>query len=145
MPGKTYRLVTFVVLLTMLLSACAGAGQSGGQGNAPALNGTKWVLATMNGEKPIEGSTITLDFEADKYGGRSGCNSYGGDYSVGSDGKLTVGPGVMTEMACDPAAIMQQETAYLNLLPQAASAQINGDQLEIKNADGETILVFTKA
>ena len=138
------RLVVFG-LLVMLLSACAAGGQSGDQAGQPALAGTQWILSSMNGNPPLEGSTVTLTFEQENFGGRSGCNTYGGDYSAAQDGKLTLGSAVMTEMACmEPAGVMEQETTFVNTLTQAASYQIDGDQLEVKNADGDTILVFTK-
>ena len=145
MSVQKYRLVAFLGLVMLLLAACAGAGQSGGQSSLPALNGTEWVLSSMNGQKPIEGSTVTIKFDAADYGGRSGCNSYGGNYTVEANGKLALGPGAMTEMACmEPAGVMEQEMAFLNTLSQAASYQVNNDQLEVKNAAGETILVFVK-
>ena len=144
MKSKHFAGFALLVILMMLLAACAG--QTGGQaGTVPSLEGSEWVLTSLNGNEPIAGSTVTLKFEKDQLGGSGGCNSYGGKYTVGSDGKLSVSEVVQTEMACmDPAGVMEQESQFGQTLTQAASFQMNGDNLEIKNAAGEIILVFAK-
>lgn len=146
MKSKHFAGFTLLVILMMLLAACAGqAGGSGQAGTVPNLEGTEWVLASLNGNEPITGSTVTLKFEKDQLGGSGGCNSYGGKYTLGPDGKISVSEVVQTEMACmDPAGVMEQESQFGQALSQAASFQMNGDNLEIKNAAGEIILVFAK-
>ena len=45
-------------------------------------------------------------------------------------------------MSCSPAEIMLQETAYLATLSTVASYEIVDDQLHLKNANGDTVLLF---
>ena len=126
---------TCMLVLALLLSACAapGAGLSG-----------EWTLVSLNGQEPLAGSTLTAIFEDGRVGGQAGCNSYGGPYSV-SGQKLTISDLAQTLLACmEPAGLMEQESAFLQTLSQAASYSIAGDRLEIQNAAGETILTFSK-
>ena len=130
----------FGLIFTLLLSAC---GQQGGAAPAADLTG-QWTLTTLYGQEPLSDTTITANFENGEIGGQAGCNSYGGQYSTAGQ-SLSISTLVQTEMAClNPAGVMDQESTYLKTLPQAASFSINGDQLEIQNAAGETILTFTK-
>ena len=127
----------FILLILALLAACVFPGSS-----SAGLEGA-WTLTSINGQPPIAGSTISATFENGEVGGRSGCNSYGGKYSA-SGKKLSTSALMMTEMACmDPQGVMEQEAAYLQALSQAASFTATDGRLEIRNASGETILVFT--
>ena len=46
-----------------------------------ALDNTEWTLTSLNGNRPVEGSRITLVFYPGSYmEGDAGCNSYGVDY-----------------------------------------------------------------
>ena len=136
--------VALALVMTFLLSACtpannagdpgSGAGQDGG-----TLAGTSWTLTELAGESALAGSTITAEFEQAQVAGNSGCNSYSGAYQS-AGGSLAVGEVVMTEMACmEPAGVMEQEQAYLQLLGQAQSYQVSGDELVITTAGGETL------
>jgi heat shock protein HslJ len=128
--------IALALLITILISSCSGiSGSSNLEGN--------WKLSLINGQAPLAGSTISAKFEKGEIGGNSGCNSYGGQYST-SGNKLTLSQLVMTEMACmDPQGVMDQETAFLQAFGQAASYSIKDGNLEIQNASGDTILVFT--
>lgn len=131
--------LALTALLVLILSACAG--QPGGA--SASLPAGEWVLTTMNGSQPLEGSTVTISFTDGNIGGKAGCNSYGGKYKTGQDGLLELEEVFSTEMAClEPEGIMQQETTYLETLIQAASFEASADQLTIKNVADETILVF---
>jgi len=130
-----YAAFTVVLVLTLLLAACTapGADMSG-----------EWTLTSINGQQPLAGSTVTAVFEDGRVGGQAGCNSYGGPYSV-SGQKLAISGLTQTLMACmEPAGLMEQESAFLQALSQAAGYSLTGDMLEIQNAAGETILTFSK-
>ncbi len=130
-----YVTFAFVLVLTLLLAACAAPGAD--------LSG-EWTLASINGQPPLEGSTVTAKFEDGRVSGQAGCNSYGGPYSV-SGQKLTVSDLAQTLMYCmEPAGLMEQESAFTQAFSQAASFSVTGDRLEIQNAAGETILTFSK-
>lgn len=134
-----YATFFFALIITALIAACAFPGTA----STADLKGD-WTLATLNGNAPIAGTTITLSIDDSNAGGRSGCNHYGGTYNASGE-KLTFPSMAVTEMYCmDPAGIMEQETAYLQALSQAASFSVDENRLEMRSASGETILVFTK-
>lgn len=91
----------------------------------------------MDGQTPMEGTTITLAFEEGILTGSAGCNTYGGGpdsgpYLATTDGRLTITQTAFTLMAClEPEGIMEQETAYIEALQQAATYRIINGHLEI--------------
>ncbi|MBY9068290.1 META domain-containing protein [Hyphomonas sp. WL0036] len=90
----------------------------------------EWQIVEVNGPPVMPGVELTLVLEADippepgqqvqyvpgKGGvsGRSGCNSYGGEYTLTGEG-ISFGDIANTEMACDP-EIMAQEADFLDAL-----------------------------
>jgi heat shock protein HslJ len=124
--------VPFVGLL--LLAACSSSSDSG-------LVDTGWVLDTMDGQPPVEGSTLTLSLTADEAAGSSGCNTFRGGYTTSGD-TITFGDLASTMMACsDP--LNTQETSYLGALDSATTFAVSGDQLTIQTGSGE--LVYSAA
>jgi heat shock protein HslJ len=118
--------------------------------SAPAgLPGTSWeVISYNNGKQAVvsllTGSEISLNFGADgQVSGNAGCNTYSGGYEV-SGAALKVGPLASTMMACDkPAGVMEQEQQYLAALQNAATFEIAGDTLTIRDAGGAMQVVAT--
>ena len=118
---------------------------------APAdLDGTEWVLISLNDSSLIEGSEITLSFAEGVLGGSMTCNGYGGGrdsgkYIATDDGSLTIPMIAVTLQLCsEPEGIMEQEAAYIEALRSAAAYRVVDDRLEIANAAGETTLVFAR-
>ncbi|MGQ9598923.1 MAG: META domain-containing protein [Anaerolineae bacterium] len=112
---------------------------------APSLAGSEWALISLRGQPLLTDTHISLVFEADQAGGFSGCNRYGGPYTVTGAGKLTF-PGMsVTLMAClSPEGVMDQEERYLKTLGEAAAYRLTDDRLEVQDAAGETILTFVR-
>jgi heat shock protein HslJ len=113
-----------------------------------SLEGTIWVLESyLNSEGvlvgPMSDSRATANFQAGQVGGNASCNSYFGGYELGEEGKLTVGALGMTEMYCMPEELMAQESDYLAALGRSASYLLADDNLQIEDADGKQILVFS--
>lgn len=114
-----------------------------------SLTQTEWVLAVYNNGRgglttPLADTTITATF-APETGlvGSAGCNTYRASYEVDHNG-LTIGPAASTRRLCaQPDGIMQQETAFLGLLQDVATYSLEGNQLELKNAEGTTLARFT--
>jgi heat shock protein HslJ len=145
-PSIVAGLVICAVLLLGIVTACGGSDE------ALTLDGTKWVLTTyaVTGAMKNALATPAVDatFAAPKDGkgevaGSGGVNQYTGPYTVNAN-KLTVGTVSSTRMTGDPAA-MQQETAYLINLQAAASYEISGGTLAIKNLSGVTVLTYKTA
>ena len=145
------------LLLAALLVACGPeatpttAPQEAESGDGTLLPGTQWALTSLNGEGLIEGTEINLYFEEALLGGSMTCNRYGGGrdsgkYIATADGALTLpGPSNITVQLCTtPEGVMEQERAYVEALWTSASYSVVDDQLQIRNAAGETILVFAR-
>jgi heat shock protein HslJ len=141
---KIYAVVSLVVLVVMLLSACTGqGGNQQGNDNRANLEGREWRLVEINGQPALESVEATATFANGEVAGSTSCNSYGGEYRVNGD-LITIGTLVQTEMACMGEGIMEQEGAFTQAMMQAASFQATADRLEIRNGAGETTLVFTR-
>jgi len=113
-----------------------------------SLEGTNWVLESyVNSEGVLVGalpdSQPTATFQEGQVHGNAGCNTYFGAYELGADGKLSFGPIGRTEMYCMPEEVMTQEDAFLEDLGSTASYLIAEDTLQLEDADGKEILVFT--
>jgi heat shock protein HslJ len=107
-----------------------------------ALDGTAWVLASLNGEPLLEGTVITLEFGDGTLGGQSGCNTYGGTYVL-TGTELTLRGVSSTLMGCD-APVMEQEGAYFRALGEAATYTLTGERLELVNRESGATLGFTR-
>ncbi len=105
------------------------------------LENNIWVLNTLDGE-PVGDVRVTIQFEDGSASGNGGCNSYSGSYTL--DGQsLTFDEAIaMTMMACiGPAETV--EPAYMALLSQVASYQIDNGALSLLPAEGDALLVFS--
>lgn len=139
-----------VIGMLMMIALAVVLGGCGKSGVSPGLDGTEWVLISLNGESLIEGTEITLSFEEAFLGGSMSCNNYGGGrdsgkYIATDDGTLTIPQIAVTVQLCsEPEGIMEQEAAYIEALHNAAAYRVMDDRLEINNAAGETTLVFAR-
>ncbi len=108
------------------------------------LAGTSWVLSSMYvNQVPIPGTALTLYFAPDlNLSGNGGCNTFGGSYAV--DGSsLTIGNLAPTQSSCGE-DIDQQESLYLSALQSAASFELSGIQLIVRDGGGQEVLRFNR-
>ncbi len=126
----------FFSLSLMLILSLISCGIFGSEAD---LAGTAWSLVEVNGQPIVAGSDPTLVFEDGRAGGNASCNSFGSEYTA-ENGKLTFAPIESTLMYCD--GVMDQESAYLAALQEAAGYQISGGNLEILNANGQVTLIL---
>ncbi len=125
------------VLVLVALSACTGTG--------PDVDGS-WEL--VEGEAPsgavplVEDAPITLTIEDDELSGTAACNSYGGTADL-DDERFRAREVFQTEMACDPAEVMDSESAYLEAFRQVTTYERRDDVLVLRGADVE--LVYERA
>jgi heat shock protein HslJ len=124
----------------VLVAACASASAS------QNLTGTKWKLATLTGKAPVTSdNSITLNFDPNnQISGNSGCNSYGGEYSL-SNSALSFSKVFSTLMACADQAVNDQEAAFHQALSTVTTFEISNGQLNLKDASGAVLLSFSKA
>lgn len=136
------KLVLGMLVMLVLAALLAACGKSGTSEN---LDGTEWVLQSLNGLSPLAGTQVTLAFEGGQASGSAGCNSYFGAYRVEGQEGLTFDAIANTEMAClEPAGIMEQETQYLEILRGATSFRISDAELEMTGTGG-AVLVYSRA
>jgi heat shock protein HslJ len=129
---------TLLIVLAIAATACGGS-------RANPLRDTAWELISLGGSERIPGRTITLRFAAGEISGSTGCNTYGGTYKATQEA-LTLSGVYATERACmEPEGVMAQERAYLDALYAAARYKVDGDRLEVYDANGAQTLVFAKA
>jgi len=131
------KVLLFLLLVTLLFSACTSQEKS--------LQGS-WSLTAYGPEgattpaAPDSQASITFNDDG-TLNGNSGCNGFGGEYSVEGD-QVRFSELVSTLMACEE-PLMTQEGTVFQVLNDTASYQIDGDTLTITK-DG-TALVFTAA
>lgn len=127
-------LVVLAVLIGVVLAACTPGF---------SLNNTGWTLETLNGQPVVSGTQPTLNFEDGAFNGTDGCNQYSGMYT--RDGEnITVNKDIVATMMACAEPIMQQSSAYLAALTQAATYQVDGQQLTLLDASGKALATFTQ-
>ena len=114
---------------------------------ATPLVGPTWLLTSYNNGKggvvsALADTEVTAVFGADgTLSGSAGCNRYSAPYEVDGN-KIKIGLAISTMMAC-PEPIMTQEQAYLAALPQAATFNIQGTRLELRDATGALLASYS--
>lgn len=92
---------------------------------------------------PTGGVQLTGEFMAGEpsgdgvVAGFSGCNNYSASYTVDGD-SLSIGDAASTMMFCD--GLMDQETAFLELLSTIGGYSIQGTKLTLKDASGKVTM-----
>ena len=132
-----------VLLIFFLVAAGCTSHSPAGQ-----LNGTEWTLVqyTQNATimPALAGNSITLTFGDDgNLSGSAGCNRYFASWVV-SGSSMSIGNAGSTMMYCAEPGVMDQETAYLDLLPKAGSFALDSNRLIISDKSGNAILTFVK-
>ena len=130
------RLLIFTAAAA-LLAGCGGQPRA----QSETLAGTSWLLETLNGQPGLSGTAVTLTFAAERLSGSDGCNQYNAAYTTDGS-KLTVeGPIATTMMACAE-DVMQQGSAYLKALEEAASYKTAGGKLSLSDSRGNELATF---
>ncbi len=108
------------------------------------LAGTSWLLSTLDGQAPLAGTTITLEFaDEENAAGTSGCNGFGASYEA--DGfHISFGPTVGTLRACEE-PVMAQEQAFLQVLADAAFYEVSASSLRLFDAQRTLLAEFVPA
>ena len=140
---------------TYVLEAQNAAGQQVTQQQAVSvtdaapenpLAGTRWQAASFWDAElsdtglVLPGTTLTMAFDkTGKLNGSSGCNTYSASYVV-TGRQLAITPPTGTNRLCNtPEGIMQQEAAFLSLLPGVGGYFVEGDSLYLEDATGTVV------
>lgn len=131
----------FVALMMIAGVIMAGCATTSNQTTDP-LNGSSCSLATLNGQAVLSEPIVTLNFKDGQINGTDGCNSYSTSYTVDGN-KITINENIATTLMACAEPIMQQATAYIAALTQAATYKIEGQQLILFDKDGKELATFT--
>ena len=115
--------------------------------SAQSLPKGEWRLTSYNFidkvAYPIDKMNITLNVREDgRLGGKSGCNVYGGGYTV-EDNKLKVGALISTKMACEDSP-MSFEGRFLEVLGAADTFSLENGELTITDPKTHSFLRFVE-
>ena len=138
---NTIKMVTKLSLLgVILVSGCIGGSEQ-----VRELEGSVWNLVEIDGMAILPDSGVSLKFADGQASGSAGCNSYSGEYKVGTGGSIEFGMMAWTLMACmEPEGLMEQETAYMRALGEVVIFNLSGEELTMQNESGSVLLVFGK-
>jgi heat shock protein HslJ len=106
---------------------------------ADTLAGTNWVLQGYGSVDSImvPVAEATIEFREDgTMGGSTGCNSFGGSYTLLPDGGLSLGEMAATMMACADDGVMAQETAVFQALSTVTRYTQTADSLTLAYEGG---------
>lgn len=139
------------VIIAVALALAAGCQsqlhtESSGQDFRGSVSGADWELMQLGGAPAPTGASgrrATINFDADTAhaGGFSGCNSYGGTYTVSGD-SLRFGPIIMTKMACSEGMELEQHLAAA--LDSTRRYEFTPGQLTLVGSSGQ-VAMFTRA
>jgi heat shock protein HslJ len=107
----------------------------------PVLPGTAWIMASLNGNLPAEGTTVTLQFGTDgTVSGSDGCNRYSTTFVENGQDLTITQPMAGTMMACDQ-PVMDQAAQYQEALAKVTRFQASSRQLVLFAGD-EIVLTY---
>lgn len=118
--------------------------EPGAGGEPVTLEGTLWLLGTLEGQLTGPGAgarplSLTLDAEARQVTGFSGCNPFSGRYQRDGEsaqgGALSFGPLAGTLKACEEGG--ELERRFLDALATVDAYRLDGDALILLAGDGE--------
>lgn len=76
----------------------------------------EFKIISIEGQKVLKDHAPTMSFKDGKVFGVASCNRYQASFENKS-GRITIGQGMSTLMACYPQSIMDQENKFLSILP----------------------------
>lgn len=132
---RVWKVATAAALV--LLTGCTAVVPAS---PAASLQDTSWVVAEILGKPTLADFPPTMSFDASQVGGRTGCNGYGGSYTL-SGTKLSVSELAQTQMACQDDR-MQQEADFGEAFGTVRSVRFVGDKVELLDADGQVALLL---
>lgn len=121
-----------LVLVVSMLSACSPI-------HFDELNGTSWYALQIGDLIPPEDIRSTLSFTESQFTGKGSCNTISGRYFL-KEQKLSFENIFITLVNCMYGR--EQEKAFLNALDFVATYRVEGEQLYLLGAEGQTLVVL---
>jgi len=137
-----------LAVLTILFASCA-AGKNVSENKSSdqsEITGNKWLLIELNG-KQITGKLnekepfLVFLNDASRYSASGGCNTMGGEYLFGGNGKITFKPGMTTLMAC---ADMETDKLLTQVFIKTDSYTLSDDVLSLNQGRKTPLAKFRK-
>lgn len=131
----------------LLATACAAAGLLSActamppKVDAPNLDGTAWVLASLPARTLLEGTTTTLQFVDGRASGSDGCNRYTTPYTATGAALTFERSASATMMACPP-QVMEQARAFSTSLGATRSFRLVDGALQLLGDDATVVASF---
>ena len=107
--------------------------------NPVLLDDSDWNLLPSDDFPLIEGSEITISFSNGKMEGFGGCRNYQGEYEAEGD-EIRFPMTMMVDDVCDDEDRLIQEGKFTSALELSIHYQVQGDQLTLYLATGETVI-----
>lgn len=136
------RLWILAIGLVAVVSACSTSTPAV-PASAPTLDGTSWTVTRIKGAAALAGHEPTMEFAGGKVAGSASCNRYTAAYTQNGT-QLTISPGAMTQMMCQPEAVATQEQAFTAALATVTGARGTDEGLELVDGSGQVLLSLTK-
>jgi heat shock protein HslJ len=114
---------------------------TGGAGRDASLFGTKWVLRSINGVIVSATNPPTMTFEGNQASGSTGCNRFNIAHNRRA-GRSSFQNGAITKMACLDQGRSQLEQRFMESLTRVSILNVTSSQLNMRNNDGSTTLLF---
>jgi heat shock protein HslJ len=138
------RLALAVLAALLPVGADTGCGADDDDpGDPSSLESTPWVLTSGVDVDGWVDVAPSIRFEAGKFGGSTGCNRYGGSYTVDGDA-LDLGDVGSTLIACPPPADAV-ERAYLDALERVERWDTDNDALVLLDDEETELLRYAAA
>lgn len=132
----------FTCGLPVVLGVLSGCTSMASPAEAPPLEGTAWVLASLSGHQSLVGQPPTAGFEGGRVQGGDGCNRYSAPFTS-QGASIAIGPrGPSTQMACAP-DVMKQADAFTSALISAKAYRVAEGRLQLLGNDGAVLATFT--
>ncbi len=109
---------------------------------ATQLDGRTYLSTAVTGYTLVDGTEIAVSFDGANISANGGCNTLGSTWSL--EGDVLVVPEMRsTMMACEPAALMDQDIWLSSVLTSRPTVALDGDTLTI-TAQGATVTIVDK-
>ncbi len=130
------RRLALIGSLAAVVALVAGCGILPNAATA-VLDGTSWHATEIAGAPPIAGSDPEIRFSAGSFSGTTGCNTFGGPFTLDAGG-FKAGQMQMTLIGC-LGPIGDQEAAFMKALGAADRLAVVDGRLTIDGSGGRLV------
>ncbi len=137
-----------LLLPLLLLTMCAHLPASAADDLSAGLVGKVWKLVKWQQKDQLVtiepgGRGVTLQFTPDgKISGSASINRFSGSYKLEGETGISWGEGMAVTKMAGPEPLMKQESAFLTDFPTMTKYSLEGGQLRLSDAGGDTTMTF---